>query len=193
MPLRPWKTLKKKTLLTHPPHLTLEAHTIQLPDGCIIDNWLWVITPDYINVALVTDEGLYVCFRQTKYAVEGISLAPVGGYIEPGEPPLVAAKRETLEETGYQADAWISLGQFAVNGNRGDGTAHLFLATNAKKVAQPNADDLEEQQMIFLTRTEVQQAVASGAFKVLAWQTVMALALLHDQPDANKDTSPARQ
>lgn len=45
-------------------------------------------------------------------------------------------------------------------------------------MAQIDADDLEEQELLRLTRAEVEAAVARGAFKVLPWQTVMALALL---------------
>jgi ADP-ribose pyrophosphatase len=102
----------------------------------------------------------------------------VGGYIEPGEEPLAAAKRELLEETGYEARQWESLGDFSVDGNRGNGIAHFFLAREAHPVTEPDADDLEEQEMLKLSRAEVEAAVARGAFKVLPWQTVMALALL---------------
>ena len=61
----------------------------------------------------VTVDGRWLCFRQTKYAVEGVSLAPVGGYLEPGEDPLLGAQRELFEETGYEAPDWLDLGQFA--------------------------------------------------------------------------------
>ncbi len=140
--------------------------------------WPWIITPDFVNIAVITIEGEYLVFRQTKYSITGTTLAPVGGYIEPGEEPLAAAKRELLEETGFVAEQWENLGEFAVDGNRGNGIAHFFLAREAHPVAQIDADDLEEQELLRLTRAEVEAAVARGAFKVLPWQTVMALALL---------------
>jgi ADP-ribose pyrophosphatase len=83
-----------------------------------------------------------------------------------------------MEEAGYQSSHWENLGQFVVDGNRGNGVAHFFLARDAVRVAEPNADDLEEQEMLFLSRAEVEAAVVRGAFKVLPWQTIMALALL---------------
>ena len=76
------------------------------------------------------------------------------------------------------AEQWENLGEFAVDGNRGNGIAHFFLAREAHPEAQIDADDLEEQELLRLTRAEVEAAVARGAFKVLPWQTVMALALL---------------
>jgi len=177
--MQPWKTLSKQTLLNHSKYLTVENHAVELPNGQIISDWPWIITPDYINVVAITEGGKFLCFRQTKYAVDGTTLAPVGGYLEPGEDSLIAAQRELLEETGYQAPDWMRLGGYVVDGNRGAGTGYLFLARNAHKVAPPNADDLEEQQLLHLSRAEVETALAAGEFKVLAWATVVALALWH--------------
>jgi ADP-ribose pyrophosphatase len=172
-----WHTLSRKILLSFPRFLTVESRTVQTPKGEIIEEWTWVETPDFINVAVVTREGQWLCFRQTKYAYEGLSLAPVGGYIEAGESPLDAAQRELLEETGYQAEQWVSFGTYRVDANRGAGNAHLFLATHATKITEPSADDLEPQELLLLSRAEIEQAVQQGDFKVLPWAAVMALAL----------------
>lgn len=176
--MKNWETLSRKVVLDMPPYLRVEQHDIQLPEGTILEGWPWLISPDFVNIAVITKEKEYLLFRQTKYSVKGTSLAPVGGYLEPGEEPLAAAKRELLEETGYKSERWENLGDFAVDGNRGNGIAHLFLARDAYCVGKPEADDLEEQELLFLSRAEVEAAVARGAFKVLPWQAVMALALL---------------
>lgn len=176
--MKPWKTLSRKTILKHSKFLAIEEHAVELPNGQIIPDWGWVLTPNYINVAALTEAGEFICFRQTKYAVEGTSLAVVGGYIEPGELPLEAAKRELLEETGYKAPNWTDLGSYAVDGNRGAGRAHFFLAQNARRVAKINADDLEEQDLLLLTRAEVEAALQAGDFKVLPWTAIVALALM---------------
>lgn len=177
--MQPWKTLDRRIALrpNEGKFLTVEYHTVELPDGAIINEWPWVITPDYINVVAVTAAGDFLCFRQTKYAVAGLSLAVVGGYLEPGEEPLAAAQRELLEETGYRASAWFTLGSYAVDGNRGAGTAHLFLALHAQCIAPVNAHDLEEQELLLLPQTEVEAALAAGEFKVLPWAAAVALAL----------------
>lgn len=174
-----WKTLSKKIILPHSKFLTVEEHSVELPDGHIINDWPWVITPDYINVAVITTDGDFLCMRQFKYGAGQTILAPVGGYLEPGEGPLEAAKRELLEETGYEAPDWHHFGSYPVDGNRGCGTAHLFLAQHAHKIAEPDADDLEEQELLHLSCSEVEAAVVNGDFTILAWQTVMVLALWH--------------
>lgn len=173
-----WKTLKKELILNHSKWLKVEDHTIQLPDGKVIEQWPWIISPDYVNVVVQDTNGNFVCFRQTKYAAEGISLAPVGGYIEPNEEPLVCAKRELREELGYEAKEWIHLGSFPCDGNHGNGIANLYLARQAEKVGEIIADDLEEQEILFLTKEELLHALLEGKFKVLSWSTAIALALL---------------
>ena len=101
----------------------------------------------------------------------------VGGFVEEGEDPFVAAQRELLEETGYRSENWMPLGSYRVDPNRGIAMGHLFLAREARFAAPRNADDLEEQELIFLTRAEVEAALTNGEFKVLAWAASLAFAL----------------
>jgi 8-oxo-dGTP pyrophosphatase MutT (NUDIX family) len=175
--MKPWKTLNRQMILDYSKFLQVEVHTVELPDGKIIDDWPWVITPDFVNVVVETVDGRFLCFRQVKYSIDGPTLAPVGGYLEPGEDPLTSAKRELLEETGYQAADWTDLGHFPVDGNRGAGTAYLYLARGARQVAERDADDLEEQILLFLDRAEMEAALLAGEFKLLPWVTAVALAL----------------
>ncbi len=176
--MEPWKTLSRETAYRHSKWVTVENHALLLPDGRTIENWPWIITPDYINIAVLTSDGKFLCFRQTKYAVDGVALAPVGGYIDIGESPLAAAKRELDEETGFAAEEWKDLGSYAVDGNHGAGRAHLFLATGASKKRDTVSDDLEDQELVFLTSEELQTALVRGEFKVLSWTAVMTMALL---------------
>jgi ADP-ribose pyrophosphatase len=158
-------------------YLVVESHTVQLPDGMVIHDWPWIIAPDFVNVLPVTAEGRVLCFRQTKYGVEGTSLAPVGGRIEPGEEPQASARRELLEETGYEATQWTSLGHYRVSATYGVATAYFFLAQDARRVAAPRSDDLEDQQLLQLSVEEVRRALAEGQFKGLSWAAIVALAL----------------
>jgi ADP-ribose pyrophosphatase len=178
--MKSWKTISRTPVFSRGRFLTVEDHTVELPDGQVIGQWPWLVMPDYVNVLAETTDGTFVCLRQTKYAIgEGTSLAPVGGYVEPGESPGEAARRELLEETGFEAAEWIPLGSFVADGNRGGGTAHLFLARGARKSGVPGSDDLEEQEVHVLTKPVLERALAAGEFRVLAWCANVALALRH--------------
>ena len=175
--MKPWKTKTRKVILEQRPWLVVEHHTVELPDGKLIPEWPWIITPDYVNVVALTESGEFICFRQVKYGLEGMTLAIVGGFMEEDEEPLAAARRELLEETGYESDDWVPLGRYRVDPNRGIAMGNLFLARNAHYVTPRDADDLEEQELIFLTREAVESALAGGEFKVLAWAAAVAFAL----------------
>ena len=172
-----WKTKDRQIILDQRPWLVVENHTVELPDGRLIPDWQWIITPDYVNVVALTKDQRFICFQQVKYGIQGSTLGIVGGFVEEGEQPLAAARRELLEETGYESDDWVPLGSYRVDPNRGIATGHLYFARQARYVCPPNADDLEEQKIIFLTRSEMETALAGGEFKVLAWAASIAFAL----------------
>jgi len=178
--LRTWETLSKRVLLDHGKFLKVEAHNIRLPDGKVIEDWPWVIIPDAAIVLARKPNGNYLCFRQTKYAVDGTSLAPVGGMVNPGEDPLKAAKRELLEETGFQSNDWVELGSYAVDPNRGVGIVNLFLANNIEKIQAQESDDLEDQILVELPRKDLVSALMLGEFKVISWTACISMALLHE-------------
>lgn len=174
--MQPWKTISRKVVQKFGKFLTVETHDIELPDGRIIRDWPWLISPDFVLVLARAEDGKFLFFRQTKYALTGVVIAPVGGHIEAGEQPLVAAKRELLEETGYATTDWHFLGSFATHANRGGGHGHFFLALNAHRQCEPHSDDLEEQELQLLTRQDLERTLDAGEFKVLAWSTLVALA-----------------
>jgi ADP-ribose pyrophosphatase len=195
--MQQWKTVSRTVIKQFGKFLTVEAHEIELPDGNRIGDWPWLVSPHFVLVLLRDTAGRFVIFRQTKYAVKGTSLAPVGGHIEEGERPLVAAKREALEETGYVAARWISLGSFVVNGNHGNGGAHLYLALDARHKCAPSGGDLEEQKMLLLTRRQLETALDHRKFKTLAWNTLILQALRYldkkEKPQCSRPVSSTRK
>jgi len=175
--MQSWKTKSRQTVLEQRPWLVVENHTVELPDGRLIPDWPWIITPDYVNVVALTEDKRFLCFRQVKYGLEGTTLGIVGGFVEEGEAPIQAARRELLEETGYESEDWVPLGSYRVDPNRGVAIGHLYLAQQARYVTPRNADDLEEQEILLLTHTEMETALERGEFKVLAWAAAIAFAL----------------
>ena len=135
--------------------LVVETHNVELPNGKVVKEWPWIDAPEFVNVLAITQSGRFICLKQSKYCLPEKSIAPVGGYIENNELPLDAAKRELLEETGYESTEWIDLGKYRVDPNWGISTGYFFLARDAYSVREPSGDDLEDQQLMLLTKAEV--------------------------------------
>ena len=175
--MQPLRTQSRRTLLDHGKYLRVDEHVVEFPDGRTIEHWPWLILPDFVNVIVVTRDGRFPCFRQTKYAIEGTSIAPVGGYVEPGEDPLACARRELLEEAGYEAAQWTLLGTYPVDANRGAGNAWFYLAEEARFAGRGESDDLEEQQPLLLTRAELDAVLDNAEVKALPWVACFLAAL----------------
>ncbi len=82
-----------------------------------------------------------------------------------------------LEETGYTAEGWQSLGSFVGSANYGCGRAHIFSARNAYQIAEPNSGDLEDIDIVLMHPEQVMQSVRQGKVAVLGAIAAIALAL----------------
>ena len=180
--LVPWKTVGRKTAYScDAGWLSVEEHEVQLPNGNVVTPWPWVVSSDFVIVVAMTEDARFLVFKQTKYAVDILlnqdTLAPVGGYLEPGEDVELAARRELQEETGYQCKELVHLSSTVVDGNRGGGMGHLYLATGAAFLEKIESDDLEEQELLLMSREELEEALDGGEFRVSVWALAIALAL----------------
>jgi ADP-ribose pyrophosphatase len=90
-----------------------------------------------------------------------------GGHLEPDEAPQDGARRELLEETGFESDAWTYLGGYMVNSNQGGAVSHMFRATGCHRTATPRSDDLEETEIMLLSRDELLAAIGRGEIHLL--------------------------
>jgi ADP-ribose pyrophosphatase len=172
-----WEVLGSKVVLRHP-FTTVTFQHVRLPDGREIADWPIVHLRDYVNVVPVDAAGRVMLLVGYKHGPGRSSLQVVGGYLEDGEDPLEAARRELLEETGYASREWEGLGSFVVDANRRAGVAHFFLARNVAQVAPPDHDDLEGFTLIWEPLHEVKRALRDGRVAVISYASNLALALL---------------
>jgi ADP-ribose pyrophosphatase len=112
--------------------------TGEIHDFFIIEPFNWV------NVIAVTSGREVVLVEQYRHGIDGITLEIPGGIIDEGEQPEAAARRELLEETGYEADSWKLLGINAPNPAIQNNLCYTFLAEPARPVAAQNLDHTEE-------------------------------------------------
>lgn len=171
-----WQVLESRDLHIAEPWLRLSVQRIRLPDGRTVDEFYRIALPDYAVVVATTDDGRFVMERSYKHGPGCAIVCLPAGVLHDGEDPLAGAQRELLEETGYAAPEWRSLGSFTVNGNYGCGRAHLYRATSARKVAEPDSGDLEEIHVELMTSDQVAAAGRAGEIGLLSSAAAIALA-----------------
>ena len=174
--MQPWRTLARRTLLSRPPWMEVGDERVALPDGREIDGFLWIRTRDFVAIVAITEQEEVVLLRAYKHGARGVSLAVPAGYVEAGEEPLAAAKRELREETGRTSPSWTSLGSYIVDGNYGVATEHIFLARDARKETEPASGDLEEMESVIIPLAEVSGYLRRGEVVQLASAAALALA-----------------
>ena len=172
-----WNSLTKELIFSKKPWFEVFQEKIRLPDGKVIPEYYEIEMPHYTAVFAVTVEQKIIILRCYRHAIGEVTLTMPGGMIEKGESPLAGIQREFLEETGYKAKEWKSLGTFVGNSTRGCGTYHLFFATEAYSVQEPNSGDLEELELLLWKQQEVEQALDEGQAKSLGVASMLLLGL----------------
>ena len=78
---------------------------VRLPDGA--HAWReYVLHPGAVMVLALVDDETILLERQFRYPKGRHFYELPAGKLEPGEPPLACAKRELIEECGFEADEW---------------------------------------------------------------------------------------
>jgi ADP-ribose pyrophosphatase len=96
-------------------------------DGRIIQRDL-IFHPGAVVILPILANGDVVLLRNFRFVLNETLWELPAGTVEPNEPLLECAKRELLEETGYTATRWRSLGYLYASPGVLDEKLHLFVA-----------------------------------------------------------------
>ena len=172
-----WRSLSKESILDKKPWFEVFGESVCLPDGKVVTDYYGIEMPRYTAVFAITEDQKIIVLRCYRHAIGEVTLTMPGGMIEEGEPPLEGIQRELLEETGYIAKEWKSLGSFMGNSTRGCGTYYLFFANGAYSVQEPDSGDLEELELLLWSRQEVEQAIDEWKAQSLGVLSMLLLGL----------------
>jgi len=118
---------------------------------------------EWINVIPITSDQQVALIRQYRHGVGRMTLEIPGGMVDDDDPsPLYAARRELVEETGYNADQLIPIGVVDPNPAILNNQCHTFLALNAVRVGEQQLDVLEEINVELVPLSDIPGLIAAG-------------------------------
>jgi ADP-ribose pyrophosphatase len=142
--MKSWKRIEPTTT-TKVGWRVITTKTFEMPDG--EQTQFDVMHPDgqeFVSVVGITDDKKVVVGREFLPGPEIVADDLPGGFVDPGESLEAAARREFLEETGYEAATLKYLGAHYKD-KYINATWHTFLATGCKKVRE---QELETEEFI---------------------------------------------
>ena len=139
-----WKRLNSEYLVNSK-WLKIRKDEVQLPNGTSIDDY-FVIEKNNVALIVAMDKDKRVILKKEyRYAIDKELIEiPGGTYENESDNPLDVAKRELLEETGYESDDWEFLGMLYDYPTKDTNTISLYMAKNIYKVAEQKLDISED-------------------------------------------------
>jgi ADP-ribose pyrophosphatase len=121
--------------------IRVEVDTLTTPDGKTIRRDA-IRHPGAVVILPVLDAECVVLLRNFRFVVGETLWEVPAGTVEPNEALETCARRELLEETGYQAARWRSLGYLYASPGVLDEKLHLFVAEELTPgPARPEPDE----------------------------------------------------
>ena len=156
-----------------------------MPDGAISPPYYTYSRKNYVVIVATDEAGRYLCVRQFRPGLGKVTTEfPAGGIDRAGErqygpddstqeDPLLAAKRELREETGYVSEDWEALIKVPSQATMGDNWAWIFRARSCCPAAGQRLDDTEFLSVLALTPDELERRIREGSFEqavhIMAW------------------------
>ena len=151
-----WKVLESEYLHKEP-WLTIRKEKCELPNGKIMPAYYIIEYPTWVSVVALTKENKALFVKQYRHGLGVESLELPGGVVDAGETPVQGAKREVMEETGYEFESYEYLGKISPNPATSTNYMHMYLARGGEKVAEQNLDETEDVEVLLYTIDEVKQ------------------------------------
>ncbi len=173
-----WSTLKSESVYNTP---IFELHRRRSRHPARGERDFYILeAPNWVNIIPLTVGNDVVMVRQFRHGIAEFTLEIPGGMVDPEDPhPEHAARREMLEESGYDSDLILELGRVHPNPAIQPNFCYTYLARDVRKVAEPTPDSsgTEETEVVMVPLGDIKELIASG--RITHALVIAAFSFLH--------------
>mgnify|MGYP001824653447 CR=1 FL=1 len=156
-----WKETEERTLVKTRVFELTERRGVNPRTGEEVPVWV-LDAADWVNVIPLDSEGRVIIVRQYRHGTRSVTVEVPGGVVERGEEPEAGARRELLEETGYEAGSMELLGVVHPNPAIQTNATYTYLAEGCRKVADLDLDQAEDIDVDAVELSEVERMIRAG-------------------------------
>ena len=97
----------------------------------------FINAPDFVAVVALDSQKRLLLVRQFRHAMNSFTLEPPAGHVEAGETPEEAARKELVEETGYEAGKLELIAKLSPSTARFTNKLWVYFAADVKPAVKP--------------------------------------------------------
>ncbi|MFC8529178.1 NUDIX hydrolase [Nocardia sp. NPDC057227] len=153
------------------PWIRVDRHRITTPDGVERPHHAVRLNPVAI-VTAIDRHGRALLLHRHRWIVDKVGFESPGGILEPGEKPSECARREMLEETGFEVDDLRLVAELEPMPGLVETPHHVFVAGVAVQRGLPT-DHEEAAELMWIPLSDTSRLLTAG--RVLGAGTAIGL------------------
>lgn len=181
-------TIDSSDYIVNDRFLKLRADNCTTPQGGKVNTYYVLEYGDWVNCIAIDQEDNVMMLRHYRHGVQKYIMEFIGGGIEEGEDPQVAAKRELEEETGYTGGSLFHAGSSYPNPANHTNKVHTYLAVGGNISQDQN---LEVGETIHVEKIPFKTVIEEMSKPDPVYPAIYLAALFHAMNFIRSSSDPA--
>ena len=157
----PWKRLSSKQIYSNP-WMRIREDKVIRPDGKKGIYGILETVHNSVFIVAVDDHGRIIMHKQFRYTTGIWDWELPAGWMDDGETPVKAAKRELLEETGFAAKKWKLLGSCYIVDGFSDAKMFVMMGTGLSKAPGEKQKEEGIVKHKFVSQRQIRKMMRNG-------------------------------